>query len=220
MKKYDEIVNIWENDKKHSHWIDSSNKQSWEEVSQAYNKIFDYFFRKYELCKDKLVDFGSGGGCNIKNLYPFCKEYNAVDISQNNLDEFKKVIDSYGYSNYNLIRYNPSYVHLLRRKVNEVDLIVSTAVFQHFPDFDFSLKILREFHKMLNEKGHILIQYRYSEIDREADNYTKNYNYIFGLSFSDKKIKEQLELSNFELLEICKFKKPSKTYKWLIAKKV
>ena len=78
---------------------------------------------------------------------------------------------------------------------------------------------LREFHKMLNEKGHILIQYRYSEIDREADNYTKNYNYIFGLSFSDKKIKEQLELSNFELLEICKFTKPSKTYKWLIAKK-
>jgi len=224
-KEYKDMINLWSGKikdiKPHAHWKEGLGEEYFNYLGDVQFQHLKYFIEKHNIHNIfNIMEYGSGGGCNGRLL---CKEFNhffAVDISEPNLKEFAKQMKLFYNDNFTLIHYDGNNPDTLGDQIRNIDFIFSTAVFQHLPSLDYSLKVLKNFNRMLINNGHICIQYRenpYPDKPRKNTEYLKNY--IRMLTFTDNEIKEQLKQSNFELLELKKFNKLSKTYKWVLGRK-
>jgi predicted O-methyltransferase YrrM len=125
-----------------------------------------------------ILEWGPGGGANA---LAFCRtlkcKYIGVDISQENLNETSRVINSHDLDNFNGFQIDIHNPEAIFDKVptNSLDLFLCTAVFPHLPDKEYARRIIDIASKLLKVGGvcilHIL---NVDEIKSEYGDYNKD----------------------------------------------
>ena len=142
------ITSIWNNfsDEERrrdlSHWRGCGRWQDdarWLKIGQNtlkdVEKVWRFVSRRKAELKDLAVlEWGPGGGSNAIALKGIAKYYYGVDISKENLKEAgrqcAKEVEGEYFKPVLLSGYPGSIVNVVPQ---EIDLFISTAVFQHFP---------------------------------------------------------------------------------------
>lgn len=89
-----------------------------------------------------ILEWGPGGGSNIYALGKYSRLYYGVDISDKNLMEAKKVSIESKCSGFCPIFLTDSIEDAMKKVENDVDVFISTAVFQHFPSKAYGVNVL------------------------------------------------------------------------------
>lgn len=112
------------------------------------------------------LEWGQGGGANLFALRPYCKTYYGVDISSKNLDEAKRMITQEGHADvFQPILLNDRPETITNSISEPLDLFISTAVFQHFPNQEYGFEVLRTIRK-LSKSGTVgIVQIRFDSGD-------------------------------------------------------
>ena len=113
--------------------------------------------------EDKVLDFGCGNGRlagYLKDKWSepaFVKasaaKYIGLDTSQKLIDIAK---DKYADDKAEFIKLSHNF-QKLPLKDNSLDIVISIAVFHHFPSKEYSLKVAKELHRVLAPGGKIVI---------------------------------------------------------------
>jgi len=154
--------------------------------------------------EETALEWGCGGGANIRCL---CKAFSRVyglDISEETLNACERQMKEIGLKNFQRIFIpapRPETV-LQSRTAASIDFILSIAVFQHFPSKEYAQRVLQVMEKLLKKDGMAWIQVRYfdgSEKYRQKDSdYAKNV--ITMTSFTFAEFSEHLQRANLKLL--------------------
>jgi ubiquinone/menaquinone biosynthesis C-methylase UbiE len=128
-------------------------------VADKFSDTRKFMWRDLDFLKammepgDRVLDFGCGNGRLAGFLNNKYKEFVGIDISQNLID-----IASQKYSNEKtkFIKLSSVSDHLPYED-NYFDVIVSIAVFHHFPNEEYALQIAKELHRLLKPGGTMII---------------------------------------------------------------
>lgn len=109
-----------------------------------------------------VLEWGPGGGTNLSALAPFSRRLYGVDISEKNLGECGRVLRELGKDD----TFEPLLVgegpEPIADLVSEpVDILISTAVFQHFPSKAYGARVLRTMARVMRPGGIGCIQIRF-----------------------------------------------------------
>lgn len=89
------------------------------------------------------LEWGPGGGSNQLALAPHVARLVAVDISNKNLDECRRILTTSGQSEKFVPVLLEGSLADVASRLPSVDVVVSTAVFQHFPSKKYGAEVLR-----------------------------------------------------------------------------
>src|SRR5690349_3380328 len=82
--------------KGNSHWRDSPIAgwaDTWDEIGKAHLSMFERFAACGNgLATDRIVEWGVGGGANAVHFAPLAREFVAVDVAQESLDETERQV--------------------------------------------------------------------------------------------------------------------------------
>ena len=153
-----------------------------------------------------VFEWGQGGGTNIAGVSSICNHFYSVDISESNVAEAKKIAKEYD------VLFSPSLISSekdidnLPIKNNSIDVVLSTAVFQHFPSKEYAKKVLKAMHKTLKHNGIGIIQIRYQneKFGKKSIKDMSEYvnNHIFSLLFTLDEFWELLKEVGFSPIQI------------------
>lgn len=175
-------VGRWADDKK---WL-GIGKKSLKNIE----KLWRFLGRpKASLAGLTIMEWGPGGGSNAVGLKNIALRYYGVDISEKNLNEAARQcvqeVECSDYFKPILLLGPPSQV--LKRIPSEVDLFLSTAVFQHFPSKEYAIEVLETVFNALKTNGVAIIQIRFDNDNLMFQQKTKiqeyNKNFITYTSF-------------------------------------
>jgi 2-polyprenyl-3-methyl-5-hydroxy-6-metoxy-1,4-benzoquinol methylase len=178
-----------------SHWRGVgrwANDEKWKQVGDEHYS----YYEKLRVLADRhapvasMLEWGPGGGANATRFMQAIPEFIAVDISQPNLDECGRQIQSQGLSGYLPILIDATNPESALDKVGKpIDFFLCTAVYQHFPSKEYGKRVTKVASKMLKADGIALIQTRY---DDGTERYLpKNRDYDGqAVSFSSYRIEE------------------------------
>ena len=130
--------------------------------------------------KYNALEWGPGGGSNLLAMSAIAKKLYAVDVSKNNLDESGRVLEEIKYDSYRPILLSDSIQSALECIDEPLDIVLSTAVFQHFPSGEYGLEVLRGLSAKMKRGGAGIIQIRYDNgnpnfIPKSIQSYEKNH---------------------------------------------
>jgi cyclopropane fatty-acyl-phospholipid synthase-like methyltransferase len=152
-----------------------------------------------------MLEWGPGGGPNAVAFAPEVDTFYGVDISAANLAECGRQLESAGFTSFSPVEIDAARpTDVLDAVPTQVDFVLSTAVFQHFPGKAYGVEVLNVMHRLLDSPGVALIQIRYddgSEDLRPKDrDYAKN-----AVTFTSYRIDEFWQIARdagFEPLSV------------------
>ena len=156
------------------------------------------------LGRMRALEWGCGGGANVRCLCRAFARVYGLDISADTLDACARQMKNCGLSNFTpvIIPVEDPLAVLRSVPPASVDFILSIAVFQHFPSKAYAQRVLHAFKALLKEDGRALIQVRYfdgSEKYRQKDgDYAKNV--ITMTSFTFQEFSMHLRQAGLKLL--------------------
>lgn len=123
-----------------------------------------------------VLEWGPGGGVNLFAMRNRCERYYGVDISRKNLVEADRMIQAEGVTElFHPILLTGEPNQVLETVPAEIDVFISTAVFQHFPNKQYGADVISVAAKLCKPNALGLIQIRF-------DNGNKNYEPIKDVS--------------------------------------
>jgi len=115
-----------------------------------------------------FFEWGPGGGANLAALMPYARSYYGVDVSQDSLDECALIAP---------VLFKPVFSDGPPPQIGPaawVDVFLSTACFQHFPDRGHGRAVLAELARIAKPGAIGLIQIRYGTADG-GDTYAQRF---------------------------------------------
>lgn len=159
----------WENDKFHAYG---------RKHVDLYKKALRFLDNNGMHDLSTVLEWGPGGGANaLAFLEAFKCRYIGVDISQENLDETSKMVNSHDLDNFDGFHIDIHAPEAIFDQVpaNSVDLFLCTAVFPHLPDKDYACRIIDIASKIIKDGGlcilHVL---NVDEVKIEYGDYNKD----------------------------------------------
>lgn len=150
------------------------------------------------------LEWGCGGGANMRCLCRVFSQVYGADIAHDTLDACKRQLTKLGFANFSPLYFpveRPEMV-LQQAMAGSLDFLMSIAVFQHFPSKVYTLRVLQVMKELLKPVGFALIQVRYfdgSEKYRQKDkDYAKNV--ITMTSFTSDEFSGLLQQAGLTLL--------------------
>jgi cyclopropane fatty-acyl-phospholipid synthase-like methyltransferase len=150
-----------------SHWLGEgrwADEASWRRIGEEHYELYKTLLtlagRKAPI--QTMMEWGQGGGANAIRFVNEVSTYLGVDISEPNLKECARQLESRGHHNFRGIlidALNPESV--LAEGDGRIDFFMSTAVFQHFPNKEYGVRVTKVAHQLLADDGIALIQTRY-----------------------------------------------------------
>ena len=157
-----------------------------------------------DLGRKTALEWGCGGGANVRCLCKAFARVYGLDISKDTLTACARQMKDDGIANFSPVRIpveDPQAV-LSFVPSESVDFILSIAVFQHFPSKAYAQRVLHAIAALLKEDGRALIQVRYfdgSEKYRQKDgDYARNV--ITMTSFTFEEFSRQLRQAGLKLI--------------------
>lgn len=133
-----------------SHWRGEGrwSQDKWEAIGKGTLQRLQRMFGKDLLDRWRedppvVIEWGPGGGTNLYALAPYARHLYGVDISRSNLDETQRVLKERSGAPFTpaLLQDRPE--EALDHVEHAVDVVVSTATFQHFPSQQYGADVLR-----------------------------------------------------------------------------
>jgi hypothetical protein len=168
-----------------SHWKGKgryADQEKWDAIGKKHFVMVEEFFQFLKINKpiESMVEWGSGGGANAVKFVEKVDTFYGVDISESNLNECERQLRKIGYKEFRKI---PIKINSPEKSLDfikrPVDLFLSTAVYQHFPNKDYGRQITKIAYEMLSDDGLALIQIRYDDGKKiyktKKRDYKKNY---------------------------------------------
>ena len=141
------------------------------ELILKYSSVLDFRFPV-----KKIVEWGCGGGANAVHFAPLTEKFIGIDITSESLAECGTQILERGYNNFQPVLIDATVPEsILNENINNVDLFISTYVFEQFPSPEYGMKILELANKMLRNEGIAFIHIRYN--DERKDLKSKRFSY-------------------------------------------
>jgi ubiquinone/menaquinone biosynthesis C-methylase UbiE len=175
-KEHESAISVWDGyhdeewRKDQSHWRGMGRWKDdlrWQKIGLTSKSNLLLLYRMINRDFEKqapyvFLEWGPGGGANIFGLKNYAKEYIGVDVSKKNLDESMRMIRNEGFCSIFLpvlLSGDPS-ESLLDRSEN-VDIFLSSAVFQHFPSKEYGSAVLKVVARVLKPTGVGVVQIRF-----------------------------------------------------------
>jgi cyclopropane fatty-acyl-phospholipid synthase-like methyltransferase len=159
-----------ENDKQDlSHWKGSgrwADEESWRRIGEDHFDIYRTLLRLADRQEPvrSMIEWGPGGGANAVRFAREIPRFYGVDISEPNLSQCRREVESTGYTGFVPVRIEAADPEDVLDRIGEkVDLFLCTAVYQHFPDKEHGVRITELAHELLADGGVALIQTRYDD---------------------------------------------------------
>lgn len=112
-----------------------------------------------------MLEWGPGGGANLFAFRDVVSTYYGVDISQRNLDEARRMIGLEGYGGFRPVLIAETPDEALAAVKEPIDIVLSTAVFQHFPSRAYGAQVLDVLSRLCAPDAIGLIQIRYADAE-------------------------------------------------------
>jgi ubiquinone/menaquinone biosynthesis C-methylase UbiE len=209
---YWSLSNRNESIKDMSHWrgVGRWSEHNWMRLGDFHLEVVNDFFRNYNIKElnrinsGNALEWGPGGGANIRFL---CNMFNKVfgaDISESNLNECSEQMRNLNINNFVPAKIDSENPEMILQKIEEssIDFLFSTAVFQHFPSKIYTERILDIMFKVLKSDGYGLIQIRYDDENKYVQ---KNNNYFENVLimnvFKNNEFIEMLHGHGFKCLD-------------------
>lgn len=200
----------------YSHWCGSArwDESRWLEYGESNIRFALDTIDKIDLLEGEAflkraktghaLEWGCGGGSNVVALYKYFSLVSGLEIAAPTLDECRFQVKRRGIPGFNGILMESgrpeSVLELL--KVESLDFIFSTAVFQHFPSKDYTARVLRVMNAMLKEGALAWIQVRdfdgSPKLRQKENDYASNM--IYMTSFTVAEFSSMLKDCGFSLL--------------------
>tara|TARA_R100001244_G_scaffold25113_4_gene25603 strand:+ start:63412 stop:64032 length:621 start_codon:yes stop_codon:yes gene_type:complete len=164
----------------HKHFVDH---MPMKKVADHINRVRSHVLSQIDLDEVKTaLDWGCGGGLLAKELSQHF-DVTLVDISEASLTEAQRFI---GKECKTIHVGNPEDVEV----EDKIDLILCYSVIQHFPSYEYWVKVSQKWREL--SPKHIAIQIKLADKVVESKNYFAARNYLNGLHLGRKQIKEAL----------------------------
>jgi len=197
----------------YSHWCGSArwDETKWLEYGQsnirfALEKINIAEGRSFleRAGNGEALEWGCGGGSNIISLYNYFPRVWGLEIAAPSIEECQTQVKRRGISNFKGILIesgNPESV-LKAVKTESLDFIFSTAVFQHFPSKEYTVRVLRVMRALLKNGALAWVQVREFDGSPKLRQKETDYasNMIYMTSFTCEEFSEVIKNCGFDLL--------------------
>jgi hypothetical protein len=157
-----------------------------------------------EFHRQTALEWGCGGGANVRLLCENFSHVYGVEVSEASLHECERKMNAFGFDNFSPVLFPSEKPEALLDMIGPeaVDVILSVAVFQHFPSKEYTQRVLTVMESLLKKDAVALIQVRYfdgSEKLRQKDSdYAKNVVYM--TSFTSDEFSEQVQSAGLTVL--------------------
>lgn len=187
LSRYDERV------QDQSHWAGSARwpRTRWLEYGEFNFGLVKNFFMQFAptelaggFASKTALDWGCGGGANMRALCRYFRRVIGVDISQPTLNESARQLSRCGLSNFGTVLVDATQPRLVLDLVGRdaVDLFFSVAAFQHFPSKAYTKEVLGAAAALMRTGAHGLVQVRYfdgsEKLRQKEEDYAKNVIYM------------------------------------------
>jgi cyclopropane fatty-acyl-phospholipid synthase-like methyltransferase len=150
-----------------SHWLGEgrwADEAEWRRIGEDHFKLYETLLKLAGRTDPvrTMMEWGQGGGANAICFAREVSDYIGVDISEPNLKECARQLQSRGHHNFRGILIDaPNPEGVLAQCDRPIDFFLSTAVFQHFPNKEYGVRVTKAAHQLLADDGIALIQTRY-----------------------------------------------------------
>jgi hypothetical protein len=154
--------------------------------------------------RQAALEWGCGGGANVRLLCENFRRVYGIEVSEASLDECGRQMSVFGFDNFRPVFFPSETPESILDMVEPetIDVILSVAVFQHFPSKEYTQRVLAIMETLMKKEAVALIQVRYfdgSEKLRQKDSdYSKNVVYM--TSFTSGEFSEQLSNAGLNVL--------------------
>ncbi len=193
-----------------SHWAGSARwpREKWIEYGEFNAGLLERFLKGHAsaegLGSQTALDWGCGGGANMRALCRRFLRVIGVDISRPTLEECARQLSRCGCSSFRTVLCDATRPQDVLEAVGRdaVDLFFSVAVFQHFPSKAYTKDVLDVAAALLREGGHGLVQVRYFDGSEKLRQKESDYagNVIYMTSFTTEEFSALLAGAGFTLL--------------------
>ena len=152
-----------------SHWRGQgrwSDDALWSSIGHEHVEMFDAFRRQVGHVRPvrRMLEWGPGGGANALAFAPRVEALYGVDVSAPNLRECGRQLADAGYAGWHPVHIDAGRpADVLDAVADPIDLVLCTAVFQHFPGQAYGLEVLRVMRELLTPGGLAIVQTRYDD---------------------------------------------------------
>ncbi len=196
-----------------SHWCGSRrwSKERWFDYGDFHYRLIEQNLQNYAgqeyletIGEKKALEWGCGGGANIRPLCQHLCSVYGVDVSRATLESCELQMKKFELHNFIPIYFSSEHPESVLHDVESdtIDFILSAAVFQHFPSKDYSLRVLNVIEQLLKKDGFALIQIRYfdgsGKLRQKEHDYARNVVYM--TSFTSEEFTEQLHEAGLTIL--------------------
>lgn len=189
----------------HSHWrgIGEWGEEKWIKAGEYHWKMVENYLLEYdpdflkEISQYQALEWGQGGGANMRLLCTYFDQAWGVDISAQNLDECEKQMKALNLNNFNKVLFDSENPELVQKHIppKSLGFILCTAVFQHFPSIEYGKKVLKVMKSLMQDRAYALIQIRFDDGSAETRPNEKQYfkNVLTFTSHPKGEFEKQLE---------------------------
>lgn len=207
LSEYDERV------QDQSHWLGSArwDRGRWLSYGNFHGDLVLRFLREYapagytaRLGEKDALDWGCGGGANLRALCGIFGRATGVDVSEATISRCDKQLRLLGCKSFTTLCFpvdRPGVV-LERLGPESFDFVFSAAVFQHFPSKEYTQRVLGVMEGLMKPGAYGLIQVRYDDgsdkLRQKESDYAKNV--IYMTSFEAGQFADQLRKAGLTML--------------------
>ncbi len=205
LSRYDERV------QDQSHWCGSArwDRRRWLAYGDFHGALVRRFLREFasddysgNLGKKAALDWGCGGGANLRVLCGIFGRVTGVDVAGATVAQCEKQLRLLGFENFATLCLPADQPETVFERLGPASFdFVSVAVFQHFPSKSYTLRILGVMERLMKPCAFGLIQMRYDDdsekLRQKKDDYARNV--IYMTSFTSDECTGQLNASGFTL---------------------
>ncbi len=207
LSEYDERV------QDQSHWLGSArwDRERWLAYGDFHGDLVLRFLREHapadytgRLGEKAALDWGCGGGANLRALCGIFGSATGVDVSEATVSQCEKQLRLLGCENFATLCFPADRPWTLLERLGPAtfDFVFSAAVFQHFPSRGYSLRVLEVMEKLMKPGACGLIQVRYDDgsdkLRQKESDYAKNV--IYMTSFKAGQFADQLKKAGLTML--------------------
>jgi len=188
-----------------SHWCGSRRwgKKRWFDYGDFHCRLILQNLQSYAgpeylatIRERKALEWGCGGGANIRPLCQNFRSVYGVDVSPATLDSCALQMRQFDMRNFVPIYFSSEYPESVIHDIESetIDFVLSVAVFQHFPSKDYSLRVLNVIERLLKKDGFALIQTRYFDGSDKLRQKNHDYarNVVYMTSFTSEEFASQV----------------------------